>query len=909
MKKSVNIIEILSDDLSEKKEMNKIGLSSFEAKKRLESYGYNTLTEKKNENPFKIFANQFKDLLVLILLASTIISLTMGEYIEAITISGIIFVNAVLGFLQELKTEKSLKALKSMSAPTTKVYRDGRLINIESSNIVLDDIISLQAGDKVPADCILINSKNLYCDESILTGESVPAEKNVQPNNMNKDEISNELNQKDIIYMGTIATRGKATAKVIATGMSTQMGNIAGILNNIEEDKTPLQKKLNELGKYIAISCLAICGLVVIAGVLRGQNILDMFISSISLAVAAIPEGLPAIVTIALALSVKRMITKKTLIRKLHAVETLGCANIICSDKTGTLTQNKMTVKNIVTLESNIYVSGEGYEKAGDFSISKQRINVLKTDNLNKILTISVLCNNSEINSPTKAFEGRNRMVNEAKGSWDTVGDPTEISLLVMAAKAGLTQKSVEIDYQKIEEFPFDSDKKYMSVIVKNKNGKKFLFIKGAYDILLNQSTYIAKNEGIESISQDIKSKISSLNNDMADKSLRVLGFAYKEIASEEDYKNHDNLIFLGLVGMIDPPRKEAKKSVKLFAKSGIKTIMITGDHKNTACAIAKQIGIYKNGDIILSGKDLDNMSDVELLSKIKDASVFARVSPHHKVKIVKILKNMGNIVAMTGDGVNDAPALKEADIGVAMGINGTDVTKEVSEVILLDDNFATLVHAVNEGRTIYSNIRKFIRYLLSCNIGEIVTMFLGIVMGLPMVLIPIQILLINLVTDGLPAIALGLEPAEKDIMEMKPRKISEGIFANGLLYTIIFRGCLIGLTTLAVFVVLYKQYSDIDVSRTGAFLCLVLSQLIHVFECKDERKNIFTVPYLNNIKLILSTVLSLTLVLFIVYFPPLQIIFKTVSLSTDQILIIIFYAIIFPVIKSVHDMIKHIIK
>ncbi len=976
---------------------NKIGLSSSEAKKRIEKNGYNNLEEKSNNNPLKTFLNQFKDLLVLILLASTIISVFMQEYVEAITISGIIFVNAVLGFFQELKTEKSLQSLKNMAAPLAKVYRDNKLQQIKASEIVNDDIFIIEAGDRVPADAILIESNSLLSDESILTGESVPVEKKVikidnddifiieagdrvpadailiESNSLLSDEsiltgesvpvekkvikidnnmeISNQLNKTNILYMGTIIIQGRAKAKVIATGMNTQMGNIAGMLNDIEEEQTPLQKKLNALGKYVAVACLIICAIVTIAGIMKGLNIINMLITGISLSVAAVPEGLPAIVTIALALSVKRMIRKNTLIRKLHAVETLGCANIICSDKTGTLTQNKMTAKNIFTLDNILSISGDGYEKAGDFSVNNQRVNALKLETVNKILTTSVLCNNSIITSDEKAFVGRNRTINQAKGNWETIGDPTEIALLVMAAKTGLTKKSLENEYTQIDEIPFDSNKKYMSVIVKNKNGKKYLFTKGAYDIILNQSTYILTESGSKSITQEIKNTISLNNDKMADKALRVLGFAYKELSNDEDYKNQSNLIFLGLVGMIDPPRKEAKQAVKTCLKAGIKTIMITGDNKNTACAIAKQIGIYKDNHKVLTGKELDKISDENLAKQIKDISVFARVSPNNKVQIVRVLKKMGNVVAMTGDGVNDAPAIKEADIGVSMGISGTDVTKQTSqivrvlkkmgnvvamtgdgvndapaikeadigvsmgisgtdvtkqtsEVILLDDNFATLINAVEEGRIIYSNIRKFIRYLLSCNIGEVVTMFLGIIMGLPIVLLPIQILLVNLVTDGLPAIALGLEPAEKDIMKAKPRKSSDGIFANGLLSTIIFRGFLIGLTTLAVFVSLYKYYKDIDISRTGAFITLVLCQLIHVFECKDEKKNLFTVPYLNNIKLILSVIVSASIIFIIVYYPPLQEIFKTVSLNKNQLGIVIFYSLIFPIIKAIYDII-----
>lgn len=906
----MKLIKILKDDLNQpllkNLEMNqetvhKLGLTSEQAKNKLNQEGPNILKEQSKTNAILIFANQFKDILVFILIASTVVSAFMGEFVEAITICAIIFINAILGFFQELKTEKALEALKNMSAPMAKAYRDNKLLKILSSEVVTDDIILIEAGDKVPADAVLIEESGLAAEESILTGESVPSLKKVSDTSTN---VTNKLNQSNIIYMGTVITQGHAKARVIATGMKSQMGQIANMINNIPEEPTPLQQKLAHLGKYIAFACLIICIIVTIAGIIGGQNMIDMLITGVSLAVAAIPEGLPAIVTIALALSVKRMIKKKSLIRKLHAVETLGCTTIICSDKTGTLTQNKMTAKQIITYDNIINVSGNGYEKSGDFTINNNRINIMKIDVSEKLLKACVLCNNANITSDTKAFEGRDRTNNKSKGNWEICGDPTEVSLLVMAAKSGMTNQSLEKDYIRINETPFNSKNKYMSVIVK-KDNKKFEFVKGAYDIILKNCTYILSESGLISIDNKICNKINQDNESMTNQALRVLGVAYRELDDNTNLKNMENLIFLGLIGIIDPPRKEAKQAVKSCCKAGIKTVMITGDHKNTAKSIAAEIGIFKPNHTVLTGNEMEQLTDEELKPKLKSTSVFARVSPSDKVRIVRLFKSLGHIVAMTGDGVNDAPAVKEANIGVSMGINGTDVTKEASDVVLLDDNFATLIHAVEEGRVIYSNIRKFIRYLLACNIGEVITMFLSIIMGMPIILLPIQILLVNLVTDGLPAIALGLEPAEKGVMLQKPRGVNKGIFSDNLLSTIIFRGCLIGISTVAVFVCLFKYYHDLDIARTGALLCLVISQLIHAFECKSESKNLFTIHYFNNLKLLFSVLISGLIVILTVYSPVMQTIFKTVYIDFNQFLIILFYSLIFPVLKAIIDFIS----
>lgn len=887
----MKLLHLLEKDYDESQPLN--GLSDKQAKERLDRYGPNALRGKKAVSPFRIFAEQFKDVMVIILLICTAVSVFMGEYTEAIAIAVIVCVNAFLGFLQELKTEKTLEALKNMSAPVAKAYRNGEIVKIPTTELVPEDVILIEAGDRVPADAWLMESSSLESDESVLTGESVPVEKHADVS----ARTENLLNQPHLVYMGCTITKGHAKARVIATGMDTQMGKIADMLNEIEDEQTPLQKRLAQLGKYIAIGCLLVCVIVSVTGVLRGLPLFDMLITGVSLAVAAVPEGLPAIVTIALALAVNRMVKRNALIRKLHAVETLGCASVICSDKTGTLTQNKMTVKKLFTLDRTYEVTGDGAEKAGEFRTEGQRINLTLQEDTHRLLEVAALCNNAELMSDTKDTR-RDRAVSSARGSFKTVGEPTESALLIMAAKAGVTPASLAADYTRLDEIPFDSDRKCMSVVVEAKNGQKYLMTKGACDVLLEKCAYAASGGKTSPLSAGQKRQVLEANEKMANDALRVLAFAFRPLMGDD--RTEQQLIFLGLCGMIDPPRKEAKKAVNTCRKAGIKTIMITGDHKITACAIAKQIGIYHTGDRVFSGAELDDMDDEALTRVVTQTTVFARVSPHHKLRIVRALKRRGHVVAMTGDGVNDAPAIKEADIGVSMGNTGTDVTKEASDVILLDDNFATLVAAVEEGRVIYQNIRKFIRYLLSCNIGEVLTMFLSMLMGLPVVLLPIQILLINLVTDGLPAIALGLEPAEEGVMNRRPRRSDESVFSQGLLSTIIFRGILIGLTTLAVFVTLFKHTGSLDVARTGAFLTLVVTQLIHVFECKSETKSIFTVPYLNNLKLIGAVIVSAAIVLIAIYLPICRPIFSTVPLDAGALGVVFIYSFITPIVSAI---------
>ncbi len=822
------------------------GLTRTQANKQLEKYGENTLKSGKKIKPLKIFAGQFKDFMVMILLFSTVLSVIMGETFEALTIIVIIILNATLGFIQEYKTERTLEALKGFSPQTTTVIRDGKQTQIEARFLVPDDIVLINSGDKIPADCTVLSQTNLSCDESILTGESTAVEK---ANN-------------DNIYMGTVALRGKATAKVCQTGQNTQMGAIAGMLNEIEDEPTPLQKKLASLGKIISIACIGICAVVMLCGIIRGEKILDMLLTGISLAVAAVPEGLPAIVTICLALAVGRILKRNALIKRLHAVETLGCTNIICSDKTGTLTENKMTVQYVITYDDSIPLQNQKF----DFSKSKAAQTLAK---------IAVLCNNSNNDG--------------------TIGEPTETSLMIMATRAGLNTSEIRRQNPILNEIPFDSTRKRMSIATKNQ-----VFTKGAFDVILDKCSHYLNGQTTEPLTAEKRRELINKASELAQNAMRVLAFSCKDITSFNSKTAEEDMTFVGMTAIIDPPRKEAYQAVAKCRCAGIKPVMITGDYKDTAQAIARDLKIYKNGDKVISGSELDTLSDSQLDLMIDKISVFARVTPAHKLRIVRAFKKRGNIVAMTGDGVNDAPAIKEADIGVAMGQNGTDVTKEAADVILLDDNFATIVSAVEEGRTIYSNIRKFIRYLLSCNIGEVITMFVGMLMGLPIILTPIQILLINLVTDSLPALALGVDPPNKDIMTQRPRSKSDGVFSHGLGSKIVFRGILIGLTTLAVFVGFYTNTNNLALSRTAALVTLISTQLVHVFECKSELLPIYKIPIFNNIKLILAVLASMAVVVGALYFLPLQTIFETVPLTATQLLIITATTLIVPILSGI---------
>ncbi len=840
------------------------GLSNREAEKLLLKHGENLLSSEKRDSAAKIFVSQFKDLLTLILLGAAVVSVFMGEFIDAFTIMAIVFINAVIGFSQEFKTERTLENLKNLASPKATVFREGRKTEIPASKIVPGDVAILKAGSKVPADGKVLSSMSMATDESMLTGESIPVEKQVFKGG------DTSILRDDMVYMGTSVTSGHGEFLVTATGMETQMGKIAGMLKESRNEPTPLQQKLAVLSKYIAAGCLLICFIVTLTGILRGEPAFDMFLVGLSLSVAAIPEGLTAVITISLGLAVGRMLKKNALIRKLHSVETLGCANVICSDKTGTLTENRMTV-------TEIFLPGGAAFPPSDFKKFRE--------DLRLPLLAAGLCNNAEIN-----------------GAQKIIGEPTEAALLKTVLECGGVS-AASSDFIRTAEIPFDSARKLMSVSVKSADGREFIFSKGAPDILLSLcKTKLVNGEHKALDGSDlvlIKNRLSK----MAVGALRVIAVAYKEHSGGKI--SEDNLCFLGLFGMIDPPRKGAAESVLKCKKAGIRTVMITGDHPETAFAIAKNLHIALEKNEVITGAELDRLSETEFLKAAEHRNVFARVTPAHKLKIVRALKKNGNIVAMTGDGVNDAPAVKEADIGVSMGKNGTDVTREASGIVLLDDDFCSLVSAAEEGRIIYGNIRKFIRYLLSCNIGEVVTMFFGMLMGMPVVLLPIQILMVNLVTDGIPAIALGFDPPQDDVMLEKPRKRAESVFSNGLGFKIILRGILLGLSVLGAFTTVLGLTKSVDQARTAAFLALVFTQLVHVFECKSETRSLFSINLLNNTKLIWAVLSSAAIVLSTVYVPALNPVFKTVPLGQSSVFAVLVFSLIVPAFLGIFGLFK----
>lgn len=860
------------------------GLSWTEATDRQQQNGSNELIEKQSVSPLTLLLNQFKDFMVLVLMGATLISGLLGEYLDAITIVAIIVMNGILGFIQEFRAERSLRALKELSAPITKVIRDGEMHQVPARELVTGDIVMLESGDRIPADVRFIETNGMYAEESALTGESLPTSKLIDPLHGDAVPLGD---QKNLGFMGTMVTRGSAKAIVIRTGMNTEMGKIADLIQNTESQETPLQHRLEQLGKVLIAVAIGLTIMVVIAGIMHGHPPYAMFLAGVTLAVAAIPEGLPAIVTIALALGVQRMIKRKAIVRKLPSVETLGCASVICSDKTGTLTQNKMTVTHLWVGGQSLDVSGDGYSPNGQIYHNGTVLDTNKNSMLSRLLEVSVLCNNATLHEETREVARKKGKDEELITEWQITGDPTDGALVVLGAKAGFRQQTLASKYSRIQEFPFDSERKRMSVIVSSSQGR-MVCSKGAPDVLLEHCAYVLWDNKVIPFTATLKAKVLAANEGMASNALRVIGLAYRDlkmtdtISDDRDVEN--SLIFVGLTGMIDPPRKEVREAISKCRKAGIKTVMITGDHQTTAEAIARSLGmIPQSGGLTVSGVELTAMSDDEL-DKIADkVYVFARVSPEHKLRIVKSLQRKGHVVAMTGDGVNDAPAIKAADIGIAMGISGTDVSKEASALVLSDDNFSTIVAAIEEGRGIYENIRKFIRYLLASNVGEILTMFIAMMAGLPMPLVPIQILWVNLVTDGLPAMALGVDQAEKDLMQQKPRQAKENIFARRLGWKIISRGILIGICTLGAFYLVLKGNPDdpanLVKAQSVAFATLVMAQLIHVFDCRSSR-SIFHRNLLQNRALVFAVISSLILMLVVMYVPNLQPIFKTVPLG-----------------------------
>ena len=837
------------------------GLSTREAEKRIADHGLNELKHNKKKSPILIFLSQFNDFLVWVLIGATIVSGIIGDKADAVTILIIVVVNAILGFVQEFRTEKSLEALQELAAPTCKVIRDGNVKVVNSKYLTIGDLVVLESGDRIPADGTFIDTANIVVDESLLTGESVGISKDTSKG-------------KNSGFMGTIVLKGRGLLLVDAIGMDTEMGKIANLLDNIEEEKSPLRERLDSLGKILVVVCIVVCVIVTVLGIIRGNDITEMFLLGVSLAVAAIPEGLAAIVTVALALGVGRMLKRNALIRKLPAVETLGCTSVICSDKTGTLTQNKMTVKEVL-------LNGKIYE------LDKESLN-----NCEKLKEAFIYCNDTNYNYEVKNIEKA------------LMGDPTETALVKAFFKDVNSIQNFVDKANRVYEIPFDSTRKMMTVIM-NESGKETLYMKGAPERVLEKCSAVLENGKIKILTPQKKKQLYNYIESMSNRALRCIAAAYKEEKLVKNESVENNLIFLGVAGSIDPARPEVKDAVMKCKLAGIKPVMITGDHKNTALAIAKGLNICTTDDQAITGEELEKMSDEELSKRVDKIRVFARVSPNHKLRIVKAFKKKNNIVAMTGDGVNDAPAIKEADIGVAMGISGTDVTKEAAAMVLMDDNFATIVSAVEEGRIIYDNIRKFIRYLLSCNLGEVLTMFLASLFYMPNPLTPIQILFVNLATDGLPAIALGVDPPDKDIMRQQPRQKNEGIFARGLWEKIIVRGCLIGVCTLLSFMVGRYYGMNLATCRTIALCTLVMSQLLHVFECRSERHSIFEINIFTNIYLLGAVLVSITMICCILYVPFLRGIFNTVALNLGQWLLVIFFSGIIFLINSVYLLIK----
>ena len=884
------------------------GLTPAEVEEKRKEYGFNELKAKKKKSLFVKFLEQFKDFMIIVLIIAAIVSGIVG-YMEgegitdSIIILIVVIVNAIIGVVQESKAEKSLEALQKLSSHVAKVVRNGKVEVVASRELVPGDIVVLDTGDYVPADLRIIEGVNLKSQESSLTGESVPVDKNAEVIADEKVGIGDRTN---MLFSSSLITYGRGKGIVVETGMNTEVGKIATIINDTEGTATPLQIKLNKLGKTLGIAALAICVVIFIIGIAYGKDIIDMFMTAVSLAVAAIPEGLAAVSTIVLAIGVQRMVKKNAIVKKLPAVETLGSATVICSDKTGTLTQNKMTVQKVFA----------------DGKLSNVEDITTINNSLEKLMYISTLCNDTKI--------GENN---------NLTGDPTETALIDLGFKIKFDVENT-LKLQRVKEYPFDSDRKLMTTV--NKVGDKYIaYTKGGIDELLAKCTKYEINGEIKDNLSEYKDTIEQYNIEMAKDALRVLAMAYKELDHEptdEEMKTiESDLIFVGMVGMIDPPREEVKAAVAKCKTAGIKTVMITGDHKITAVAIAKALGILENENEAITGAELEEMSDEALTKNIRQYSVYARVSPEHKVRIVKAWQANGEIVAMTGDGVNDAPALKTADIGCAMGIVGTDVSKEAADVILTDDNFATIVSSVEEGRRIYDNILKAIQFLLSSNVGEIVTLFIailitpwlsstfGIDVNLIEVLLPIHILWINLVTDSLPALALAVDPAEDDVMNRKPKK-QKGIFTKGMTWRVVYQGFMIGLITLAAFIIglatpdnqlpemvridnaiysvdevdnleealangaemLEKQEVKVEIGQTMAFVTLAFSELVHVFNIRNNKKSIFKTHPFNNKVLLGAIAISAMLMLIILFIPALRHIFSIPVLPMNNVLEII---------------------
>lgn len=866
------------------------GLAAEEARRRLDSQGANELPESPPPSLLSLFLSQFTSVIVWVLIGAAVVSGLLEDWVDSAAILAIVLLNGILGFVQEFRAERSLAALRRMSIATARVVRDGALLMIPAREVVSGDVILLEAGDRIPADARLVYTTNFHTQEASLTGESTPVEKGAQV--IDRSDVS-LADRSNMVFMGTVAVSGKARGLVTATGLGTELGHIATMIQKAaeaERSETPLQRRLEQFGYTLLWLALGVVSVVFVLGYLRGEPVVTMFLTSVSLAVAAVPEGLPAVVTITLALGVTRMVRRNALIRKLPAVETLGSATVICSDKTGTLTKNEMTVTKLFVGEEVFEVTGEGYEPAGEIrgasgvktegTASSSSTASITPDSsslspgLRELLSAAVLCNGATLK--------------QEEGSWRIFGDPTEGALLVAAAKAGLRMEELEPSHHFLGEIPFDPERKMMTIVRQSPHGP-VAYVKGAPDVLLTRCTHrLGTNGTIELLSDSTRATVLDTNARFAHQTLRVLGLGQRRLAHKPDsYHSSEleqQLVFLGLAAMKDPLRPEAKVAVQACHDAGIRTVMITGDHRDTAVAIAEELGALAGARQALTGTELDRLSDEALTKQVGQFAVYARVSAEHKLRIVKAWKSTGAIVAMTGDGVNDAPAVKAADIGVAMGITGTDVTKEASDMVVTDDNFASIAAAVEEGRGIFDNIRKTVHFLLSCNVSEVLVMLFATLLGLPLPLLPIQILWMNLVTDGFPALALAVDPKAPDLMKRRPRKPEARLLERNRLLAIGLEGLMLSAVALGAFTYsLYGLHQDVEQARTVAFTVLVINQLVHAFNCRSDRWSLFQVGAGTNRSLLLAFAFSLGIQIAVLTVPPVASIFKVASLPLED--------------------------
>ena len=888
----------------------KRGLTAREAQARLEKYGPNELQEQPRPGFWRMLLDQFNQFLVLILIVSAVVSFFLGEYLDSGAIMAIVVLNAILGVVQESKAEEALAALQKMAAPNAAVLRDGHLLTIPARDVVPGDVVLLETGNYIPADVRLTESANLRIEEASLTGESVPVEKEA---NLVLEKDLPLGDRRNSAYTSTLVSYGRGKGIVVATGMSTEIGLIAEMIQSYEEEPTPLQVRLDQLGKWLGIGTLIVCGIVFVVGVLRDtevgmilqagggpllylntfrQTILEMFMVAVTLAIAAVPEGLPAVVTIVLALGMQKMIKRHALIRKLPAVETLGSATAICSDKTGTLTQDKMMAVQIYVDRTILSISGKGYNPVGDFSDDGRTVDLGGYPGSKLLLRAGLLCNDARLETDSDTSTELSTGSEEGKG-WRMVGDPTEGALVVAAAKAGFWREELERDYPRLAEIPFDSERKRMTTIHPDpKWGGYVAYVKGAPDIIIGLCQQVIEDGQERPLTAEKRRRILEVNEALSSNALRVLGVAYRplpEVPRNPTVEEIErDLTFVGLIGMIDPARPEVKEAIELARQAGIKTMMITGDYKNTAVAISKELDLLSPGGRVLTGAELDQLDDEAFTGMVEEVEVYARVSPQHKVRIVEALKKQGHVVAMTGDGVNDAPALKRANIGVAMGITGTDVSKETADMVLTDDNYASIVSAVEEGRVIYSNIRKFVYYLLSCNVGEIMIIFLAMIAGLPVPLTPILLLVLNLVTDGAPALALGMEKGDPDNMKRPPRRPDEPMINREMVWGIAMQTVAITFATLTAFIIGLRWFShNVTAAQTMAFATLSISELLRAYTSRSDRHSLRSIGVFSNKWMQWAVLVSLIIVLTIIYVPFLDPVFDTAFLGLREWLVI----------------------